>query len=86
MDHKPLMYIRAGSSKASIADAVRFWGDSKSPVGNRLLVWALAMLNYVLGILYTTVYFYLMPFLPMLVVIVQSYSQRHSPVIDISEI
>lgn len=46
----------------------------------------LAVLNFVLGILYSTVYFYFAPFVPMVMVILQSYSNRHSPVIDISEV
>lgn len=55
-------------------------------IGNAVLVWVLAVLNFVLGILYNTIYFYFTPFIPMVMVILQSYTKRHSPVIGLDEV
>lgn len=90
MDSMPLEYIRAGGSKTSLQDARRY---SKSVVekkkfgefGNTIIVWVLAVFNFVLGILYSTVYFYFTPFFPMVMVILQSYNNRNSPIIGLDE-
>ena len=84
MDSMALEYIRAGGSKTSLQDAARFTKQVKDKgqfgqIGNTILVWVLAVLNFVLGILYSTVYFYFTPFMPMVMVILQSYSNRNSP-------
>jgi hypothetical protein len=84
MDDLPLEYVRAGGTKDSLRDAGNFMKEVTNKrllgqVGNTFLVWTLAILNYVLGILYTTVYFYFTPFIPMIYVILESYTSRHSP-------
>ena len=44
-----------------------------------VLIWLVAVLNYIFGFLYSTVYFYFTPFIPLALVIYQSHSFRHVP-------
>ena len=88
MDSMPLEYIRAGGSKTSLEDARRYSkanAGKLSEFGNTIIVWVLAVFNFVLGILYSTVYFYFTPFFPMVMVILQSYTNRNSPVISLED-
>jgi hypothetical protein len=58
------------------------WKEGKEP-GSGLfeitLVWVLEAFNWVLSVLYNTMYFYFTPFLPIMLIIVLSSTYRNEP-------
>ena len=84
MDAMPLECLSVGGARRSLSAAWSFTQqvgkrEVRAGYSDVVLIWLVALLNYIFGVLYSTVYFYFTPFIPLAIVIYQSHAFRHVP-------
>lgn len=81
---KPMQYSRTASVTRTFSNAFNLLqeylaGEVKTDVVNVIIVLICAPLQWLLALFYVTFYYYLLPFMPLTMVVLVSYYARHSP-------
>jgi hypothetical protein len=81
---KPMQYSRTANVKRTFSNALSlvnkyFRGEIKTDFMNVLICIVMAPIQTVLALFYVTCYYYLLPFVPLTMVVLGSYWNRHSP-------
>ena len=74
MDAMPMEYLSVGGARMSLRAAADFFNQVRTKkvragISDVVLIWVVALLNYIFGFLYSTIYFYFTPFIPLAIVI-----------------
>lgn len=84
---KPMQYSRTASVTRTFENAWNLLqqyisGEVKTDVVNVIIVLIMAPVQWLLALFFVTFYYYLLPFMPLTMVVLVSYYARHSPVMD----
>lgn len=81
---KPMQYSRTSSATRTFENAWNLLrqyvnGEVKTDIVNVIIVLIMAPFQWLLALFFVTFYYYLLPFMPLTMVVLVSYSARHSP-------